>query len=367
MQERERFYRRAQRMRRDDSNALLYLLAAAQMGHLAALVDAGRRYVRGWGCEPDPERGFGLLEKAAAAGWGEAYWQLAYFHRNGIGTAKDARQALVHAIRGFSRTHAAHCATMAGDIYAEDLLDERRSFKWTLRGARAGDTDAMTSTGISYLYGHGVAADHAEAVRWFRRAARRGCRQAHNNLALCYRNGEGVPVDRRRAFAHRLCAAELGHRTSKIAVAAWRIDGFGVRRDPKRGMAALRRLARTDPRAAVELGERLLDGEGVAKNARKGIEWLVRAADAGSPMALNALGVRHFHGRGLRRDPTAAVRLYRAAALQGNGAAWRNLGLCYQVGEGVDRDVSKARLCFAAARENGYECDEQGNLAKSPS
>ena len=358
----ESLFRRARRCTRDDRKALSYYLAAASLGHAEAQWQAGRRLARGWGAKPDPAAGIPWIEKAAAQGLGDAHWQLALFHEEGVGVAKDARRALYHAMRGWAADRTAHCATIAADIY-EELGQHERSFKWYLRGAKGGDPDAMTSLGVCYRYGRGVAQDLRAGVWWYREAARLGCPHAHNNLAICYKNGEGVPIDRRAAFRWRKKAADLGHDLSKLVVAAWRIDGFGVRRDVAKGLAQMQRLARRDPEAAWELGDRWLEGNGIPQDRRRGVRWLRIAARLGSVEAVNSLGVCTFYGRGVRKDHAKAVAFYRESAARGNGVAWSNLGLCYREGQGVERDEEKARECFANARANGYHIDDRG---KSP-
>jgi TPR repeat protein len=365
--EAEAIYRRGVRAadRGDDKLALAYFVAASRMGHADAGWRAGKALVCGWGEDENPKRGFELLQQAVARGSGEAHWQLAYFHQNGFGTRKDPRRALAYAIRGWTTTRAACCAAIAGDIYSEDLGEPRLAFKWYLRGAKGGDIDAMTTTGIHYRYGTGVAQDMKEAVRWYRRAARLDCPHANNNLGICYKNGEGVRRSPRRAFEYRRRAAELGHSLSKVVVADWTIDGFGVRRDVARGMAELLRLARSDPEAAWAIGNRLLDGDGVPKQPRRGFRWLMRAAEKGHCGALFDVGVRLHNGDGVRRDFEASVEYYRRAAELGSGRAWRNLGLCYRDGEGVAKDAAKARECFAKARENECPCDDEGGTPTS--
>jgi TPR repeat protein len=348
----EETYRRGLRLDRrfEMESALACFLRAADMGHADAARRAGEALVHGWGARPNAKRGFALLEEAAARGSGEAYWQLANLHEEGTGPRKDLRRALAYARRGWDATRTAHCATIAGDIL-DELGRPRSAFEWHLRGAKAGDPDGMTTTGVHYRYGEGVRKDLKEAVRWYRLAARRGCPNANSNLGICFKNGEGVRRDRRKAFEYKARAARLGHARAKIVVAAWTIDGFGVRRDAAKGVAMLRRLARRDPAAAYELGDRYGEGDGVPKDARRAVRWHRSAARRGSMEAVNSLGVAHYHGRGVRKDRRAAVAFYRRAAAAGNGVAWHNLGLCYREGEGVARSAAKARECFAKARE----------------
>ena len=59
-------------------------------------------------------------------------------------------------------------------------------------------------------------------------------------------------------------------------------------------------------------------GKGVAKDEKRAVAWLQKAAEKGEPMAMNDLGSMYEHGRGVAQDSTKAITWYRRAAALGN-------------------------------------------------
>ncbi|MDB5097941.1 MAG: hypothetical protein JWM80_2362 [Cyanobacteria bacterium RYN_339] len=85
--------------------------------------------------------------------------------------------------------------------------------------------------------------------------------------------------------------------------------------DPTVGAAALRALAEGgQPRAMLQLANRLWTGRAFAKDAREGEAWLRRAVALADPRAMLSLGQRLLYGMGLPSDPAEGeVWLARAA------------------------------------------------------
>jgi len=77
--------------------------------------------------------------------------------------------------------------------------DEREALVWLNRAASMGSAAAMDELGAMYHEGHGVKRDDAVAFDWYKRAAGRGSARAANAMGQAYRNGQGVPIDAREA------------------------------------------------------------------------------------------------------------------------------------------------------------------------
>ena len=101
-----------------------------------------------------------------------------------------------------------------------------------------------------------------------------------------------------------------------------------------------------------ELGRRLLQGVGVAKDPQAGAGWLLRAAALGSaPSAFN-VGVMYERGFVVERDSSKAAEWYRKAADAGLPTAKHNLALLLRDGKGAPRDVKAAiQLLLSAAHQ----------------
>jgi localization factor PodJL len=116
-----------------------------------------------------------------------------------------------------------------------------------------------------------------------------------------------------------------------------------------------------DAKAAMTLGLKYANGDGVAVNDAQAAYWLRRAADAGEAVAQYRLGTFYEHGRGFPADPKQALRWYGEAAKAGNRRAMHNLAVLYADGSGTDKNFAKAARWFRNAAELGL-MDSQFNL-----
>ncbi|MCV2219415.1 tetratricopeptide repeat protein [Thauera sp. Sel9] len=87
--------------------------------------------------------------------------------------------------------------------------------------------------------------------------------------------------------------------------------------EAERRLQALAEIAERDPRAAYDLGLRLLRGDGVTRDSYQAIEWLRKAGDRGHTEAQYALGRLYLLGlEEMGSDPAEAEAwLSRAAAM----------------------------------------------------
>jgi uncharacterized protein len=142
--------------------------------------------------------------------------------------------------------------------------------------------------------------------------------------------------------------------------------------------------------AQLRLGQMLLDGAGVNRDAAAALSWFIRAADQGAPEAMNMVGrclengwgaavdlaaaarwyrssaeAGHdwgeynyanmlFDGRGVHADRSEAVAWYRRAAKQGHARAMNLLARCCEEGWGGPRDAREAYLWYHRSAERGY-------------
>jgi AcrR family transcriptional regulator len=115
-------------------------------------------------------------------------------------------------------------------------------------------------------------------------------------------------------------------------------------------------------KAAVILGIKYLDGDGVSRSEQDAARWLERAAKSGEPVAEYRLGTLYQRGAGVVQDEAQALHWYEAAANQGNRKAMHNLGVFYAEGRGATQDYEKAASWFLRAANMGY-VDSQFDLA----
>jgi TPR repeat protein len=94
-------------------------------------------------------------------------------------------------------------------------------------------------------------------------------------------------------------------------------------------------------------------GNGVAKDARGGLELMIRAAEFGHTYPMNELGYIFTYGKGVPADVERGVRYYESAAARNDIYSFNNLGLVYWRGAGRPVDLAKARELFMKAAEGG--------------
>jgi TPR repeat protein len=96
--------------------------------------------------------------------------------------------------------------------------------------------------------------------------------------------------------------------------------------EAERRMAALEEMAERDPKAAYDLGLRLLRGDGVERNTYQAIEWMRKAGDRGDGAAQFALGRLYLVGfEEMGPDPAEAEAWLSRAAAKGYAEAKRLL------------------------------------------
>lgn len=130
------------------------------------------------------------------------------------------------------------------------------------------------------------------------------------------------------------------------------------------GTQALRQAALNgDPQAAFEIGERYLNGNGVAANTQEAIKWFERAVAKGSAAAAFRLGMAYEKGQGVQRDRGRARTNYVLAAESGHLKAMHNLAVMIveDSGPGGKPDYANAIPWFRRAADRGLR-DSQYNL-----
>jgi TPR repeat protein len=94
--------------------------------------------------------------------------------------------------------------------------------------------------------------------------------------------------------------------------------------------------------AQTTLAAMYANGDGVAADPDKAVEWYRRAADQGDATAQNNLALFYEAGESVPRDMAEAARWYRKAAEQGAAIAQYNLAVLYRIGLGVPKDGEQA-------------------------
>jgi TPR repeat protein len=105
--------------------------------------------------------------------------------------------------------------------------------------------------------------------------------------------------------------------------------------------------------AQAVFGQMLLDGHGVAANAREALRWFGAAARQGHRLAINMIGRCYELGWGMEPDAARAAAWYRAAALRGLDWGMYNYATSLTLGAGVPEDKKEALAWLEKAAAMG--------------
>lgn len=102
------------------------------------------------------------------------------------------------------------------------------------------------------------------------------------------------------------------------------------------------------------LGQILLEGHGIVRDAKLAFTWFGIAARQGHAMALNMLGRCLEHGWGCHLDLPAAAQHYQRAAALGLDWGMYNLANLLATGRGVTQDHAGAFALYQRAAQLGH-------------
>ena len=242
------------------------------------------------------------------------------------------------------------------------LLDKgeaERGFALLARAARAGVAEAQYRVGRCYLQGSGVPPSRVEAARWLEVAATADHIEAQGLLATLLIEGVSTPSKRAVRGAASLFSGDEPAEPDFVLAEKW--ARRAAERQSANGQAVLAFILSAGPEAVRDLEEAhrwyersanggspqgdlgyglslLRTAKGRQDEERRAAKHILRAAEAGLPLAVYWLGVLTDHGTGTERDPATAAEHYRRAAAMGHRSAQACWGRALMAGLGVDRN-----------------------------
>lgn len=153
------------------------LLNAAAAGNGDALFEIARRFTDGDGVDRDLEAAARWYTEAAEGGHGPAQYRIGNFHEKGHGVPADTAKAADWYGKAASQGNALAMHNLAvlnamGVIDGDANMDE--AIAWFEKAANLGVKDSQVNLGILYTKGMGVEEDLESAYKWFAIAAKGG-------------------------------------------------------------------------------------------------------------------------------------------------------------------------------------------------
>jgi TPR repeat protein len=227
----------------DNSDAVKWLLKAANQGHSDAMIALGELALASSG-GLSPADAVKWLTKAADQGRPEAMQALADIYLKGIGTAPDPAKGK----------------------------------NWLIKASNYGDADAMRRLGD-------MAFDTRpnDALAWYERAAQSGDSQAAYIAAIMYAENFEIKPDAAKAAALLKQAAEAGIAAAMADYGLMIYQGNGAPKSATEAAKWFRKSAQAgDPEGRFLYAFTLAKGDGVPQNYEDAYYWLLRAqADSG--------------------------------------------------------------------------------------
>lgn len=230
--------------------------------------------------------------------------------------------------------------------------------------ARAGDAEAQRLAGLAYL--DSMTANPcrsvSEGLYWLRVAADQDDARAAYQLGSIYKHGDvGLRADRsmapamfRKALTLSEPAAEAGSAEHQFVLGCMYWRGDGVRKNARRGLRWLRLAAEQgDIEHQSVLGNALWWASESVGNMDEAVHWTAKVAEQGHTGAQYHLAANYAVGDEIAQDLGKARKWYRLAARLGHEEAAYNLGWMLILGEGGGSDVAAAMKQLAKAADGG--------------
>jgi TPR repeat protein len=231
----------------------------------------------------------------------------------------------------------------------------------------------------------------AEAVKWYELAADSGQAWAMLSLAFIHYRGDLGQPDPARAFQYFEKAGSGDKPKHFLAAANLAIccqNGIGTNQDPARAAAIFRHFRdedivcylgsigqcpaapvtyeqalalnetwakkKKDPQAQYLLGDRYLNGWGLARDPEDAAKWFKKAAKAGHAGALYSMGAFAEYdfraalraGRTVKKSRQTAIEYYQKASDAGSVEGTASLANMLRAGNGASPDLAKAEALY---------------------
>lgn len=274
-------YRGEQNLKRLPKSAKYWIEKAAAAGYAYAQFELASMYDEGNCVRANDELAFQYCKLAADNNYADAQYPTAQFFKDGIpGVLEPDRQQYLHYLLNAAENDIHEAQVELSKLYeGSDLLERNDELviKW-LKAAADGNfpiPQAQFNLGIKYRDGLHTPADRKKAFKYLKLAADNNCEDAYCNLGAMYRRGDGTRVNYKKAFYYfrkATCEFAIAH------VGCMLLRGYGVRRDIPQAVEHLQRAAKlNEPHALYHLGECYENGWGLECNRRKAINCYQKA------------------------------------------------------------------------------------------
>lgn len=216
-----------------------------------------------------------------------------------------------------------------GYLYSNEsgYVDLDKSFRWYLKSANKGNSSSQHNIAIAYYYGKGVDQNYDKAYEWCTKAMEQGDNYAINLLGILYENGYGVTKNLDLAIDYYLKAANSG-----LEIAYSNLANIYIQKKKYKEAKKWLTLAseREQARAKYLLGYLYEQKEFSEHDYEKSFYWYSQAInDDNSYDAHHRLGLLYYNGNGIAKNIDKAVEYFNIAAQNNHALSQYSLGVMY--------------------------------------
>ena len=307
----------------DEARAKSLLQDALSRGEQRAATSLARIYDRGIGVEPDPEKAIAYYREASP---NDAYAarDLARLLKKQGGSQQDIATAAGRAIDQFELRAKAGDKKLwlqLADIYSRGAIvdaDPDRVFEYLQHVDDP--TDIGTQKWLARIYSR--VGERQKRNRMLRLAADGGDVWAQTQLARIHLQPRGINTNGAVGRYYAESAIGKGSKAAMVYLGQAMLRGAPIDKEPVLGESLLRRAHDAGfMGGTAALGSAILRGDVTARSPDEGRLLLEAAAEEGSADAMGALGFAYFGGTGLPQDRALALQWIRRAAAAGSTRA----------------------------------------------
>lgn len=241
-----------------------------------------------------------------------------------------------------------------GQFGFPELKDSKEALANYAKAAGLGNAGAMAALGSRLLSGDEKTRDEKKGREWLKKAI--AAKEYSAYLALGDYE-ENVKKDLKAALAEYERGKDAGQIDCMLRAADFYLEGKGVEKDEDRGKNLLMKAAEAgNPVANLRVAAALLSAEKPAPaDLMAGYGHLLAAANGNLTQAQNELGLLYLSGKLGIADTPAGVAWLTRAAQGGNAQAQNNLATLYERGVGgVQQNIENAGQLYSLAANQGH-------------
>lgn len=243
-------------------------------------------------------------------------------------------------------------ALQHSEVVAKDR-EKSGSYSWALNSSRI-------AIGMMYLYGKKVDPEFDTAISYFDAVARDGDSRGDE----CIKKANDLREKLQKSFDNLKSVSEdgvIGDALNELGMIYAghndrRIFKLIVKKDIDLAVDCFRKSVDAEIPSSDgmdNLGRCYEEGEGVARNITKAVEWYRKSAESGCPSGQYNLANCLWKGNGVDESVEEALKMYIMAGAGGHARALNRLAWCAEGGRGMAEDSRLAFEWYKLAAEAG--------------